>query len=131
EPGAEDLLLATAERGLAPDVALTVAQAVQGAFGRAWDLDDLLHRVAERFGRAAGGRGVVLSPAREPGGAAEVVFRGVLAGDALFPREELDFAVREDLPERALVEQGAVIARAGPDTGSTSELALQEEGAER
>ncbi len=134
EPGAEDLLLdAAVDRGLAPDIALSVAQAVQGVFGRAWDLDDLIARIAERFVRAARGRGVAVALLPEGGGALEVVYRGVVAGDALYAREEPEFAVREDLLERALEERGALLARAGPDAASTGQLPLEpraEEGGE-
>ena len=117
---AEELLLEEAPGDLRAEPTVSVVHAVQRSFSLAWDLDDLLQRVADQFVRATAGVGVVVVLQRD--GRPEVVYRGRGAGKRVYRAEEVDFAVREDLLERALRERGMLLARSGPDGAATSVL---------
>ncbi|RMG18725.1 MAG: PAS domain S-box protein [Planctomycetota bacterium] len=98
--------------------ALYAVGAVQRSFALAADLDALLERIARAFSRAVGGRGVVVALAEE--GRPVVRYRGSSDDGALYRRDQVDFAVRDDLLERALSERGAFLASAGPDAAETA-----------
>lgn len=129
DPAWEVRILADVEEGLRLDgtrswrggglpEALPVVHHVQRSFSLAVDLRALVRRIGQQFALAVGGSGVVVALEGDP--KPQIALRATMKNGALFEQEELEFAVREDLLERALKKPGALLARAGPDNSETA-----------
>ena len=110
------------DEGATAQPELDLVHTVERSFCQAWDLTDLLRRIALHFACAVEGRGIAVA-LQEDGGNARVAFRGVREGNAVEPAAAPDFAVREDLLESALGSRGVLLARGGPDAAVTSVFA--------
>lgn len=114
----------TSERGL--KLALPVVDAVQRSFSVAWDLEDLIRRIALGFVRAteASGVAVFVVRASEEDPELALVARG--HGEGLDLEAEPDFEVDVPLAHKAIRERGALLSDNSRDGNQTSILTAAE-----
>lgn len=107
-------------RGL--KLALPVVDAVQRSFSVAWDLPDLIQRIAQGFVRATEAEGVAVFVIRQDAEDPELALIGRANDEGIKPEEDPGFEVDLGLAHKALAERGAIVSDIGPDAGSTSVL---------
>lgn len=110
----------SSERGL--KLALPVVDAVQRSFSIAWNLEDLIKRIALGFVRAteASGVGVFLVRTSEDDPELALFARG--HGEGLDLEGEPGFEIDHPLAHKAIREQGALLTDSNPDGNQTSVL---------
>jgi PAS domain S-box-containing protein len=110
----------SSERGL--KLALPVVDAVQRSFSVAWDLEDLIRRIALGFVRAteASGVAVFVVRASEEDPELSLVARG--HGEGLDTEGDPGFEIDVPLAHKAIRERGALLTNTNPDGDQTSVL---------
>lgn len=107
-------------RGL--KLALPVVEAVQRSFSVAWDLPDLIQRIAQGFIRATEAEGVAVFVIRQDAEDPELALVGRASDEGIATDGDLGFEVDHGLAQRALAERGAIVSDLSVDAGSTSIL---------
>lgn len=114
----------SSERGL--KLALPVVDAVQRSFSVAWDLEDLIRRIALGFVRATEATGVAVFVVRNSEDDPELELVGRGHGEGVETEGDPGFEIDLPLAHKAIRDQGAILTDVSSDGNQTSVLTSED-----